>query len=121
MIEAYLKLRKKMSAIDDRHKEELKPFQELKEQIETQLLKHLNDTGLDSTKCEAGTAYRSTATSVTVKDWSKTLAFIQQHELWDLLEARVWKTFAVELMAERKAPIPGVEISQATVLRVRAA
>ena len=121
MIESYLKLRRKMGEIEDRHKDELRPFQELKEQLETELLRYLNTSGLDSTKCEAGTAYRATSTSVSVKDWTKTLAFIQEHELWDLLEARVGKTAAVELTDERKAPIPGVEISQATVLRVRAA
>jgi hypothetical protein len=120
MIESYLKLRRKMSEVDDRHKEELRPFMELKEQLETELLRYLNTAGLDSTKCEAGTAYRSTSTSVSVKDWRATLEFIKTNELWDLLEARVAKTAAVELTDERKAPIPGVEISQATVLRVRA-
>jgi hypothetical protein len=74
---------------------------------------------LDSTKCPSGTAFKSTVTSVSVKDWPATLRYIQQHELWDLLEARVSKSAAVEVVTDTQKPIPGVEITQATVLRVR--
>ena len=120
MIEKYLLLRTKVAAIEQRHKDELAPFTAVREQLENLLLAHLNDSGTDSTKCKEGTAYKSTATSVTVKDWASTLAYIRQHELWDLLEARVSKTAVVETIEERKAMIPGVQISRATVLRVRA-
>jgi len=119
LIENYLKLRRKIKEIEKKHLEELLPYNDLKTQIETALLKHLDDAGVDSTKCKAGTAYKSTATSVTVRDWPSTLEFIKANELWDLLEARVGKTVALEIVEENKSPIPGVEISQATVLRVR--
>lgn len=120
LIAAYLKLRTKTKEIEDRHKTELEPYVNLKVEIETALLAHLNEAGTDSTKCKAGTAYKSTATTVVVRDWPATLAFIKDTGEWDLLEARVGKTVALELLEERKAPIPGVEISQAQVLRVRA-
>lgn len=119
LIGAYLKLRTKIIEVETRHKEEMLPYINLKTEIETSLLAHLNDLGLDSTKCKAGTAYRATATSVKVKDWDKTLAFIRENELWELLEARANKTVALELLDERKKPIPGVEITTASVLRVR--
>ena len=120
MIENYLALRNKVSKIEERHKTELMPYAKMREQLENLLLAHLNDTGTDSAKCAAGTAFKSTATSVTVKDWPATLTYIKDNNLWDLLEARVNKTAAVEIIEEIKKPIPGVQIARATVLRVRA-
>jgi hypothetical protein len=119
MTRKYLQLRTRIKEVEDKHKEELAPYMDVKFQLETLLLDHLNTNGLDSVKCPNGTAFKSTVTSVSVRDWASTLEFIQDHQLWDLLEARVAKTAALDIVNERKAPIPGVEISQATVLRVR--
>jgi hypothetical protein len=119
LIEAYLRLRTKMKEVEEKHKAELMPFVSLKVEIETALLAHLNEAGTDSTKCKAGTAYKSTVSSVVVRDWPATLDFIKSREEWDLLEARVGKTYTLDLMGQRGEPIPGVEVSQATVLRVR--
>ena len=119
MIERYIKLRNKIDSIKDKHKKELGPYLDLHAQLETLILQHLDQQGLQSMNGEAGTAFKQVATSVTVKDWNKTLSFIKEHELWDLLEARVSKTAAVEVITERKQPIPGVLVSQAVVVRVR--
>lgn len=119
LIASYIKLRAKINDVETRQKEEMLPYINLRTEIETALLAHLNELGLESTKCKAGTAFKSTATSVKVRDWDKTLAFIRENELWELLEARANKTVALELLEERRKPIPGVEISTATVLRVR--
>src|SRR5262245_55048992 len=121
MIEKYLQLRNKVDAIKQQHKDQLEPYTTVMEQLENELLKHLNTAGVNSTNAPAGTAYKSTATSVTVSDWPKTLEHIRTNNLWDLLEARVGKTAAVEIIEETKKPIPGVTVSQAVVLRVRAA
>ena len=121
MTRRYLQLRARIKQIEDKHKEELAPFLDVKFQLETALLDYLNQTGLDSTKSPEGTAFKSTVTSVTVKDWPRTLKFIQDNALWDLLEARVSKSAALEVIADNGRAIPGVEITQATVLRVRTA
>jgi len=119
MTKRYLQLRERIKQIEDKHKAELAPYLDMKFQLETALLDHLNQNGLDSTKCSDGTAFKSTVTSVTVRDWPATLGYIRKHNLWDLLEARVSKSAAVEIITDTKTPIPGVEITQATVLRVR--
>lgn len=119
MTKRYLQLRAMIKQIEDKHKNELAPYLDVKFQLETALLDHLNKNGLDSTKCPDGTAFKSTVTSVTVRDWPVTLDYIRDHELWDLLEARVSKSAAVEIVTDTSRPIPGVEITQATVLRVR--
>lgn len=119
MIEKYLQLRQKLRNIEAAHKSELAPYLEMKEQLELAMLDHLNQNGLESTRCEVGTAFKSTVTSVVVRDWPRTLDFIRDNQMWDLLEGRVAKSAAVEIVEEMEQPIPGVEISQATVLRVR--
>jgi hypothetical protein len=119
MTERYLQLRARIKQLEDKHKEELKPYLDIKFQLETALLDHLNKNGLDSTKCKSGTAFKSTVTQVTVRDWAATLGYIRTQEAWDLLEARVAKSAAVEIVTDTQEPIPGVEITQATVLRVR--
>ena len=119
MTKKYLLLRERIKQIEDKHKAELAPYLDMKFQLGTALLDHLNQNGLDSTKCSDGTAFKSTVTSVTVRDWPATLGYIRKHNLWDLLEARVSKSAAVEIIADTSRPIPGVEVTQATVLRVR--
>lgn len=120
MIEKYIALRNKAADIKARHVTELAPYVEAMRQLETELLRHLNETKLDSINGPKGTAFKQTATSVAVDDWAKVLKFIQDHEQWDLLEARVAKTAAITVIEDTKRPIPGVKISQAVVLRVRA-
>lgn len=121
MIERYIKLRNKIEAIKEEHKRQLAPYLEAHGQLETLLLQHLDDHKLQSMNSDAGTAFKQVATSVTVKEWEKTLNFIRENEHWDLLEARVSKTAAVQVIEDTKKPIPGVVLSQAVVVRVRSA
>ena len=119
MIEMYLQLRQRTRDVEARHKAELAPYLATREKLELLMLDHLNENGLESTRCATGTAFKSTVTSVVVRDWPRTLDFIRDNQMWDLLEGRVAKSAALEIVEEMEQPIPGVEISQATVLRVR--
>jgi len=120
MIDRYIKLRNKISKIKDEHTKQLAPYHEVQQRLETEMLDHLNKNDLTSVAGDAGTAYKAVATSVVVKDWPTTLSFIRENELWELLEARVSKTGAVQQIEESGAPVPGVQVSQAMVVRVRA-
>jgi hypothetical protein len=120
MIEKYIQLRNKVAKIKEEHTEQLKPYADVMMQIEGELLRHLGENQLDSIKSEDGTAYKQVVTSVTVDNWALALTYIKDNELWDLLEARVAKNATLTVMEETKKPVPGVKISQAQVLRVRA-
>lgn len=119
MIEKYIQLRTKVAEIKELHTIQLKPFSAAMEQLEGLLLNALNTAGVDSMRGGDGTVFKSTETSVTVKDWPATFGYIQSHELWDLLEARVSKTAAMAVIADTGNPIPGVNVVQRSVLRVR--
>lgn len=119
LIHKYIQLRDKMKEIEDVHKKYLEPYANVMAQVEGLLMNALNQAGVDSMKADTGTVFKSTQTSVSVSRWQETFAFIREHELWDLFEARVNKTAAIAVIQETGKPIPGVKVTQAEVLRVR--
>jgi hypothetical protein len=119
MIEKFIQLRDKIDEIKKKQAEQLKPYQEVMQKLEGMLMLELERAGVDNMKCDAGTVFKSTSTSVTVQHWSETLKYIQETEAWDLLEARVSKTAAKAIIEESGHPIPGVNVNEAIVLRVR--
>jgi hypothetical protein len=119
MIQKYLALRRRKEELADYHKKQLAPFNQVMSQLANLILAELNSAGVNSMASPDGTVYKSTETSVTVKDWPATLAYIMARQAWDLLEARVSKTAALAIMDETEQPIPGVTVAQESVLRVR--
>lgn len=120
-VEKYLALRDKLAAIKKQQAEANKPYVEAMDRLETILLDALNNANLNAMRAPAGTFFKTTETSVKVHEWSKTLAHIQEHELWELLEARVNKTAAQAIIEETRVPIPGVAVERLTVVQVRRA
>lgn len=121
LVELYVALRDKRDGVAKRHKAELAPFAQTMATIENQLLDMLNTQHQTSAAVPAGTYYKATRTSVTVGDWAETLAYIREHDAWELLEARVNKTHATSIMDETGAVIPGVNISRETTVQIRRA
>lgn len=119
MIEKYVALRDRKKALEDSHKAELVPFNQALDRLEGYMLEALNEAGLDSMKSPHGTAYKTMRTSAKVINWTETLTFIREREAWDLLEARVSKLAAQEIIKETSQPIPGVETSSELVVNVR--
>lgn len=120
MTEKYLALRNKKRALQEDHKAQLAPFNELIYRLGNLILAELDAAGVNSMASSEGTVYKAVDTSVTVGDWPLTLEYIKENEAWDLLEARVSKVAAITVMNETDQPIPGVKVSQEVVLRVRA-
>lgn len=121
MVEKFVALRDKVAEIKKRHSEELAKYNLAMGTLEAWLLDALNKAGVDSMRAPKGTFYKTTHSSVTVNRWSQTLEYIQEHEAWELLEARVSKTAVEAIIADTGQSIPGVVISRATSLNVRRA
>lgn len=119
MIANFLKLRDRIAEMEKQHEEKLKPFKELRNRLEGMILDHLNQSGLDNIKSDAGIAFRSVLTSAKVDDWGVALDYIRSYELWDLLEARVNKTAVLSIIEETGRTIPGVTVGQIARLNVR--
>lgn len=120
VIRAYLALRKQKDEIKDRHKDELAPINHKVEALENWMLNALNTASVDSMAFKGvGTMFKQVVTSVTVENWSDTLAWIKENELWDLLEQRVSKTVCNDYVEAHGIVPPGVKVTQDTEVRVR--
>jgi hypothetical protein len=118
MVELYIKLRDHKKQAEDEFHASMERTRQGMAKLESMILAHLNETGLENVKCAAGTAYRKTEYSATVKDRESFLKFIKEGELWDLLDARANKKFVREY-TETTAMVPGVEISSISSVGVR--
>jgi hypothetical protein len=119
VVAAYRQLRDKKKEIEDRQKEELVPLNERMEKLEAWLQRTLLEMGVDSMKTPDGTAYLSKTSSVKIEDWTTTLSYIVENEMWHVLEKRLAKS-AVELFVEENEEnLPGTSISFITKVNVR--
>jgi len=120
VVAAYVSLRDRKAELKAQHQQELAPINEQMFKIEGWLHRELNKQGVDSFKTKRGTAFVQKSTSVTVQDWQdQTLPFIREHELWDMLEARVSKTAVSDYIESTGEVPPGVAVKTEEVVRVR--
>lgn len=120
-VDRYIKLRDKMDAVKKANTEALKPYVEMLSRLEGVFLAALNEHGVDAMRSPLGTFYKVTHTRVSVTEWTKTLKHIQEHGLWELLEARVSKLAAQAVMEETGEAIPGVAVTRTVEVQVRRA
>ena len=114
VVAKYVSLRDKKKETVERHKTELKPFDDALDALEGIMGKHLNEVGADSIKTPHGTFYRQTRVTARVADWAKVLDFAVENERYDLFERRVNKAVVEEIGA-----VPGVEVDTMVVVNVR--
>lgn len=117
-VKRYNELRDQIKEIETRHKEELAPLKQKKEQVETVFLQFLNEQGGEHFATENGTIYRRTSNRASVKDWAATLDWIIANEDWDVLERRV-SAEAIHERLEEGTVIPGVDFHQYVTATVR--
>lgn len=118
LIEKYIAVRDEIAAISEKHKAELEPSRQSLEVLESALTNMLNETGSDSIKTKAGTAYRSTATTAKVEDWPSFITFVQDSGDTELLVRNVNKTRLQECI-EAGRMVPGCTMGQISRINVR--
>lgn len=118
-VEKYRQLRDKKKALADEFKDAVAPYNEAMGQLESLILDALNRAGVESVRTSAGTAYKSTRSSYTVKDPAQFREWIESNNRFDLLETRVSKE-AIETLVESGATLPpGLGISSEVVVNIR--
>jgi hypothetical protein len=121
LVTKYIAARDMKSKLDAAHKTKLEPLILAMEKTEAAILDFFNTHGMDSAKCEAGTAYRSMKSSATVNDMDAFLDFVRTNDAWNFLEKRVAKTQVDEYVAENKDLPPGITYNRIASLNVRRA
>jgi hypothetical protein len=105
VIAKYVELRDRKEALVKKQREEVAKITSVMDKIEQALFGVMSETGTDSVKTPAGTAFFTTRTSATVDDRDMFFDFVREHEAWDMLESRCAKS-AVEQYLETEGELP---------------
>lgn len=119
LVAKYIQLRDKKAEYKAEYEGKVAKIEELLDKIEGKLLQVFEESGMDSVKTEAGTAYKSTRVSVTTGDKDAFMEFVRTNDEWPLLEVRPSKS-AVEQYREQHDDLPpGINWRAEQVVNIR--
>ena len=119
VIGLYLQLRQRKTEIEESIKDKLTGIREDMTALEGWLMQQCEADGVKSFRTDAGTAFIATQDSASVADWDKTLAYVKEHDLYEMLTKGVSKTVVRDFIEENGAPPPGVNFSSRRTINVR--
>ena len=123
LVANYIKLRDKKSQIKKQYDEKVAKVDAVMDKMEAIILKTFQDSGIDSARTDAGTAYISTRTSATVGSREEFLSWVLQDpdERSIFLENRVSKVAVEQFKAANDDLPPGINFRSEVTVGVRRA
>jgi hypothetical protein len=119
LVAMYIQLRDKKAEYKAEYEAKVAKIEENLDKIEAKLLQVFEESGMDSVKTEAGTAYKSTRVSVTTGDKDAVMEFVRTNDEWPLLEVRPSKS-AIEQYREQHDDLPpGINWRAEQVVNIR--
>ncbi len=119
VIEHYIKLRDKKSALKAEHDAKVKDIELTMNKLEAYLLQQADTQGVTSFKTANGTAFVTTVDMANVADWDAVLKFIKDNDAWDMLEKRVSKNAVRQYIEATKAIPSGINWASRLDINVR--
>lgn len=119
IVTKYIQLRDKKSEIKAEYDAKVSKIDEVMDKVEAKLIEYFAESGLESVRTSAGTAYKSTRVSATVADWDSLLSHILSTENYQLLEHRVSKKAVEEFKAANEDLPPGVNWREEVLVNIR--
>jgi len=119
VIDTYLKLRAKKSAIQAEAKEKVDSINTKMDKLEAWLKEKADQDGVTSFKTDHGTAFLTTVDFASVADWDAVLKFAKENEAYDLFEKRISKTAVRGYIDLNKAVPAGVNYGTKLEVNVR--
>ena len=123
LVANYIKLRDKKSQLKKQYDEKVAKVDAVMDRMEAVILKTFQDSGIDSARTDAGTAYISTRTSATVASREEFLSWVLQDpdERSIFLENRVSKVAVEQFKAANDDLPPGINFRSEVTVGVRRA
>ena len=123
LVANYIKLRDKKSLLKKQYDEKIAKVDAVMDRMEAIILKTFQDSGIDSARTDAGTAYISTRTSATVGSREEFLSWVLQDpdERSIFLENRVSKAAVEQFKAANDDLPPGINFRSEVTVGVRRA
>lgn len=119
LVEKYVKLRDKKAQMKAAYDKEVASIDTLLDKVEGKLLEYFNESGIESIRTEAGTAFKSTRASATIADWDAFFAFVMQTENYQMLEHRASKTAVAEYKTANEDLPPGINWREEVTVNIR--
>ena len=119
LVASYVKLRDKKSEMKADFDSKVADTDALLVRVESALLKHFEETGLESARTAAGTAYKSKRVSCTAADKSMFLNFIQENNEWDLADVRPAKAAIATYKENGNELPPGLNWTEEMTVNIR--
>jgi len=114
----YVAVRDVKKALEAKHKEELKTYTNILNQLEGRLQSFFSETGQDSAPTGAGTAYLSTTYRASIADKQMFQDYVKESERWELLDWKANAKAARAFVKENKVPVPGINLTGITKVRI---
>lgn len=118
-VEQYITLRDKIKALDEEHKNKMKPFRDMLENLGGIMLQHLKAIGADSVAGKAGTVYKTVKHSASIADGDAFWGYIVENDAWDLLDRKANVTAVSDYIEQHQAAPPGVNFTSVITVGVR--
>lgn len=119
LVEAYIKYRDVKAQYKAEYDAKVHKLDLVLEKIETKLMAYMNETGLESIRTGAGTAYKSIKTTASVADRDIFLDFVREQDAWELLETRASKKAVEDYRSANDELPPGINWSAVATINVR--
>lgn len=129
LVKAYISLRDKKAELKAEFAKQQKPYDDALFQIESEMLAKMNDTGVESMKTAAGTAYKSIRSTVSVADKEAYKRFVlaqieaAEDPMWafDFLDIKANKSAVEDFLAAKDELPPGINLRREEVVGFRRA
>ena len=118
IVAQYIELRDRIEAIKDECEKKIAPMKASMEQVEGLMSGILEKSGLTSLSTPAGTVVKSKWTKTVLHDWNEFTKYVKDNDRFDLLEKRVAKNNALDVISE-EGSLPGVEVETGFTIQIR--
>lgn len=119
LVALYIECREEKASLKAEYDAKVTPVDEKMAKIEAKLLEVMDQTGMESVKTDAGTAYKSTRTTVSVADRDAFMEFIKDGDHWSMMEVRAAKTAVEQYKAANDELPPGLNWRAEVVVNIR--
>lgn len=119
VVDRYVKLRDRKKDLKDEFDKKAEAIDEALKKLENYLLRTLNESGAESVRTTAGTAYINVKTSATVADRDQFMQYVRENDAWVLLDVKANKTAVQEFRDANQDIPPGVNWTEMRAVGVR--
>lgn len=110
LVAQYVELRDQKTKVTARAKELVGKLDDKMDKLEVDILQALNETGVESARTKAGTAYKKTTRSTNIADWDSFLPWVQGTGNWHMLTRAANKTAVLEYLDDQEELPPGINL-----------